>query len=123
MEQELRSLWQSPVRRINRGCNQLDGIGASISELLMLYTSMQPEETCFSSYILTMLASLRNRVTSSPVSAYLILAILAAPALIKSGINPMAAHLFILHCGVLGNITPPSAPCSFAAAGWRKPIR
>jgi TRAP-type uncharacterized transport system fused permease subunit len=29
----------------------------------------------------------------------------------------MAAHLFIFFFGVLGNITPPSAPCSFAAAG------
>ena len=32
----------------------------------------------------------------------------------------MAAHLFIFHFGVLGNITPPSAPTSFAAAGIAK---
>jgi TRAP-type uncharacterized transport system fused permease subunit len=32
----------------------------------------------------------------------------------------MAAHLFIFFFGVLGNITPPSAPCSFAAAGIAK---
>jgi len=69
---------------------------------------------------LTMIASLIIGLPLPPVTAYLILAILAAPALIKSGINPMAAHLFIFHFGVLGNITPPSAPCSFAAAGIAK---
>lgn len=70
--------------------------------------------------VLTMLASLVIGLPLPPVTAYLILAILAAPALIKSGISPIAAHLFIFHFGVLGNITPPSAPCSFAAAGIAK---
>ena len=32
----------------------------------------------------------------------------------------MAAHLCIFYFGVMGNITPPSAPCSFAAAGIAK---
>jgi TRAP-type uncharacterized transport system fused permease subunit len=66
---------------------------------------------------LTMIASLIIGLPLPPVTAYLILAILAAPAMIKTGVDPMAAHLFILFFGILGNITPPSAPCSFAAAG------
>ena len=52
-----------------------------------------------------------------PVTCYLILAVLAAPALVKSGVNPMAAHLFVFFFGALGNISPPVAPTSFAAAG------
>jgi TRAP-type uncharacterized transport system fused permease subunit len=67
-----------------------------------------------------MIASLIIGLPLPPVTAYLILAILAAPALIKSGIDPYATHLFIFFFGVLGNITPPSAPCSFAAAGIAK---
>src|SRR5208337_1353082 len=71
--------------------------------------------------ILTMLASLVIGLPLPPVTAYLILAILAAPALIKAGVDPMGAHLFVFYFGVLGNITPPSAPCSFAAAGIARP--
>jgi TRAP-type uncharacterized transport system fused permease subunit len=51
------------------------------------------------------------------VTCYLILAVLAAPALVKAGATPMAAHLFVFFFGALGNISPPVAPTSFAAAG------
>ncbi|HVN24783.1 MAG TPA: TRAP transporter permease [Syntrophorhabdales bacterium] len=66
--------------------------------------------------VLTMLASLVLGLPLSPVTCYLILAVLAAPALVKAGVNPMAAHLFVFFFGVLGNISPPVAPTSFAAA-------
>lgn len=98
------------------GVISLTGLGLRFSELLIHIAG----GNMFFLLILTMLASLVIGLPLPPVSAYLILAILAAPALIKSGINPMAAHLFIFHFGVLGNITPPSAPCSFAAAGIAK---
>jgi len=65
---------------------------------------------------LTMMASLILGLPLSPVSCYLILAVLAAPALVKAGVHPMAAHLFVFFFGVLGNISPPVAPTSFAAA-------
>ncbi|MEW6665287.1 MAG: TRAP transporter permease [Thermodesulfobacteriota bacterium] len=67
--------------------------------------------------ILTMLASLVLGLPLPPVTCYLILAVLAAPALVKAGIHPMAAHLFVFFFGTLGNISPPVAPTSFAAAG------
>lgn len=98
------------------GVISLTGLGLRFSELLIHIAG----GSMFFLLILTMLASLVIGLPLPPVTAYLILAILAAPALIKSGINPMAAHLFIFHFGVLGNITPPSAPCSFAAAGIAK---
>jgi TRAP transporter 4TM/12TM fusion protein len=66
---------------------------------------------------LTMIASLIMGLPLPPVTCYLILAVLAAPALVKSGVNPMAAHLFVFFFGALGNISPPVAPTSFAAAG------
>ena len=67
--------------------------------------------------VLTMIASLILGLPLPPVTCYLILAVLAAPALIKAGIYPMAAHLFVFFFGALGNISPPVAPTSFAAAG------
>ena len=42
---------------------------------------------------------------------------IAAPALVRLGVHPMAAHLFVFYYGTLGNISPPVAPVSFAAAG------
>ena len=66
---------------------------------------------------LTMIASLILGLPLPPVTCYVILAILAAPALIKAGVNPMASHLFVFFFGALGNISPPVAPTSFAAAG------
>jgi TRAP transporter 4TM/12TM fusion protein len=67
--------------------------------------------------VLTMIASLILGLPLPPVTCYLILAVLSAPALIKAGVTPIAAHLFVFFFGALGNISPPVAPTSFAAAG------
>ena len=50
------------------------------------------------------------------VGVYILLATLVAPALIKMGIEPMAAHMFIMYYGCLSMITPPVAIGAFAAA-------
>jgi TRAP transporter 4TM/12TM fusion protein len=47
---------------------------------------------------------------------YLLLASLAAPSLVELGIEPIAAHMFVLYYGILSMITPPIALASFAAA-------
>jgi TRAP transporter 4TM/12TM fusion protein len=51
------------------------------------------------------------------IPCYIILALLLAPALIDMGINPLAAHLFILYWGMISFITPPVAIASIVAAG------
>ncbi|WP_083191544.1 TRAP transporter permease [Salipiger sp. CCB-MM3] len=48
--------------------------------------------------------------------AYVILAALLAPALVKAGIPLIAAHLFILYCAGISTITPPVAIAAYAAA-------
>ena len=50
------------------------------------------------------------------VGVYILLATLIAPALVKFGITPMAAHMFIMYYGCLSMITPPVAIGAFAAA-------
>jgi TRAP transporter 4TM/12TM fusion protein len=50
------------------------------------------------------------------VGVYILLALLAAPALVKLGVEPLAAHLYVLYFGMLSMITPPVAIASFAAA-------
>lgn len=49
-------------------------------------------------------------------AAYVFLAIVLAPSLVSSGLDPMAVHMFILYWGMLSFITPPVALGAFAAA-------
>jgi TRAP transporter 4TM/12TM fusion protein len=50
------------------------------------------------------------------VAVYVLLATLAAPALIQSGIAPLSAHMFLLYFGMMSMITPPVALAAYAAA-------
>ena len=56
---------------------------------------------------------------------YILMATLVAPALVNSGVNPIAAHMFIFYYGMLSMITPPVALAAFAAAslGEANPMR
>lgn len=54
-------------------------------------------------------------MTTSAV--YISVATIMAPALIKLGINPLCAHMFVLYYGCICVITPPVALASFTAAG------
>ncbi|MEO5882701.1 MAG: TRAP transporter fused permease subunit [Caldimonas sp.] len=50
-------------------------------------------------------------------AAYLVSAILVAPALQELGIPALAAHLFIFYFAILSMVTPPVALAAYAAAG------
>jgi TRAP transporter 4TM/12TM fusion protein len=48
--------------------------------------------------------------------AYLIIAIMIAPAIIKAGVLPLAAHMFVLYFAVYSSIVPPIAYGCYIAA-------
>ena len=50
------------------------------------------------------------------LGVYVLLAALVAPALVQVGIEPIAAHLYVLYFGMMSMITPPIALAAFAAA-------
>ncbi len=54
------------------------------------------------------------------VGVYILLSTLVAPSLIEVGVQPIAAHLFILYFGMMSMITPPVAIAAFAAASFTK---
>ena len=54
------------------------------------------------------------------LGVYVLLAALVAPALIEVGIEPIAAHLYVLYFGMMSMITPPIALAAFAAAAIAK---
>ncbi len=74
-------------------------------------------------YVLLIMGALTSLIlgVGMPATAcYIFLAIMLAPALIQSGLNPMAVHLFIFYWGMLSYITPPLALGAFAAASVAK---
>jgi TRAP transporter 4TM/12TM fusion protein len=64
--------------------------------------------TAFLSYILGM-------GTPTP-TAYLVPALMMAPALIKMGLSPLVAHMFILYWALVSHITPPVCPTAYVCA-------
>jgi TRAP transporter 4TM/12TM fusion protein len=50
------------------------------------------------------------------IGVYVLLATLLVPALVQFGVEPLAAHMFILFYGMMSMITPPVAIGAFAAA-------
>jgi TRAP-type uncharacterized transport system fused permease subunit len=57
---------------------------------------------------------------SSTTGSYIILSVVAAPALVKLGVPMIAAHLAVFYAACLSNITPPVCVSAFAAAAIAK---
>lgn len=95
------------------GVIDMTGMGLRFSSVLIDLSGGSLLLLC----ILTMIASIIMGMGLPPVASYLILAILAAPAMVEMGVPALAAHLFIFYYGTLSAITPPVALASYAAAG------
>ena len=70
-------------------------------------------------------ASLIMGMGMPTLSFYIILAVLLAPAMVQLGVEPIAAHLFILYLGTASMVTPPICIGAYAGAAIAKasPIR
>lgn len=91
----------------------LTGIGVKLSSILVSVSGGH----VFILLFITMIASIILGMGMSTVACYVILATLAAPALIKMGIEPIAAHLFVFYFGIFSAITPPVALGAYVCAG------
>ena len=67
--------------------------------------------------ILTMVSSIVLGMGLPTVACYIILALIIAPVMVRLGVPPLAAHMFVFYFGTLSAITPPVALGSFTAAG------
>lgn len=95
------------------GITTLTSLGVKMSRLIVLFSN----GNLFLALILTMFVSLIMGMGLPTTAAYLVLAVLGAPALVNMGVDLMSAHLFILYFGALSTITPPVALSTYAAAG------
>ena len=66
--------------------------------------------------ILSMCGALILGMGLPTLPAYLIIAIMIAPAIIKAGVAPLAAHMFVLYFAVYSSIVPPIAYGCYVAA-------
>ena len=66
--------------------------------------------------ILTQLMCLAIGMGVPTVANYILMAIITIPIMIRVGVEPMAAHLFCFHFGIMSEITPPVAITSYTAA-------
>jgi TRAP transporter 4TM/12TM fusion protein len=99
-------------------------IAVAIQSNLALKFSSQLIElsggTLIGAMLLIILGCLVMGMGLPTVAAYIIGAILFVPALTKLGIDPLAAHFFVMYYCVLSMITPPVALASYTAAGVAK---
>lgn len=67
--------------------------------------------------ILTMLTSIVLGMGLPTTACYVLTSTIAAPAIVKLGVDPMQAHMFVFYFGILSTITPPVAIGAYTAAG------
>ncbi len=94
------------------GVIDLSGLGLRMSSIIVTLT----QGNLLALLVLCAIVCIILGMGLPPVACYLILAVMAAPAIVKAGVEPMAAHLFIFYFGIISAITPPVAMSVFAAA-------
>jgi TRAP transporter 4TM/12TM fusion protein len=67
--------------------------------------------------LFTMITSIILGMGLPTTAAYLILATVVAPALVKMGVPVLTAHFFVFYYGCISTITPPVALASYVAGG------
>ncbi len=95
------------------GVTTLTGFGLKIASGIVALGGGKILPTLF----FTMIASIILGMGLPTTAKYIILAIMAAPALIQLGVLPLAAHMFILYFGIIADLTPPVAVAAYAGAG------
>ena len=98
------------------GMVNLSGLGIKLTEMI-LGLSMGIE---FLALFFTMVVCLILGMGLPTTAAYVLAASVAGPALIKLGVVPMAAQLFVFYFAIISAITPPVCAATYAAVAIAK---
>jgi TRAP-type uncharacterized transport system fused permease subunit len=90
----------------------LSGLGLKFSAILIDFA----HGSLFFTIILVTIISIVIGMGSSTTGSYIILSVVAAPALIQLGVPEIAAHLVVFYAACLSNITPPVCVSAYAGA-------
>lgn len=91
----------------------ITGLGSKIALLIDVASNGQ----LILALLFTMVASIILGMGLPTTAAYLILATVVAPALVKFGVPMLTAHFFVFYYGCISTITPPVALASYVAGG------
>ncbi len=94
------------------GVVQISGLGFKFSAVVTSFSGGSLDIAL----LLAMIAAFIFGMGMPTTAAYIVQATLVAPALVKLGADPLAAHMFVFYYAVLGQITPPLAVAAYAAA-------
>lgn len=94
------------------GCISVSGVGLKLAGLVETLA----DGRLWVALLLTMVACLVLGMGLPTVATYVVLVTIAAPALQKMGVSPLAAHLFVFYFGVVADVTPPVALAAFSAS-------
>ena len=94
------------------GIIDVTGLGFGLTFILVQFG----QQSLFALLALTAIVCIILGMGMPTTAIYLLVATLAAPPLVKLGINPLAAHMFVFYFGLVSLITPPVAIAAFVAA-------
>jgi TRAP transporter 4TM/12TM fusion protein len=94
------------------GVVEVTGLGNGLTIVLIQFG----EDNLYGLLAITAVVCIILGMGMPTTAIYLLVALLAAPPLIKLGVDPIAAHMFVLYFGIVSLITPPVAVAAFVAA-------
>jgi TRAP-type uncharacterized transport system fused permease subunit len=94
------------------GSISMTGVALQVTSLIVGFSA----ETLIIPLILAMVACIIMGMGMPTVPAYIIVASIAVPSIVKLGVPIIAAHMFALYFAVVAAITPPVAIAAYAAA-------
>ena len=95
------------------GSFSLTALGPTLSINMLELTGAKLLPTLMTSMLACLVLGMGLPTTAN----YIVTSTIIGPALIKLGVPPLAAHLFIFYFGIMADITPPVCMASITAAG------
>lgn len=95
------------------GVIAMTGLGVRMSSALIRVSG----GNVWVSLLMTMAAAIILGCGMPPPAVYIILSSIIAPPLVRMGVAPISAHMFIFMFATVGAITPPVALAAYTAAG------
>ena len=95
------------------GTSSLTALGLTISNNIIDIA----KGYLFPTLMLSMVACLVLGMGLPTTANYIVTSTMIAPALIKMGVLPLAAHMFVFYFGIMADLTPPVCLAAFTGAG------
>jgi TRAP transporter 4TM/12TM fusion protein len=95
------------------GTSSLTGLGLVISNNLVVLAG----GSVLLTLVFAMIGCLVLGMGLPTTANYIVTSTIIAPALVRLGILPISAHLFVLYFGIMADVTPPICLAAFTGAG------